>query len=341
MGIDSPIDINSSITDQCSGLCALKLNFQDSYCNVSKYDASALKTSAYDPTTDAAKYVKNFKGINYEATTIIIYNNSLHLYNGKRTDAELLILFSGTGGDGAGKTMVVSIPIEQKPSSGAETKINGSIITSIIMAMDSSKVDIRTATSSEPLAVKFASGDTYNLNNIIPSQQPFYTYIGNAPYESTGSLINYVVFPRNSSIYVPTSAIERLNKITTPSKSPVSGIPQNSATYNSAGANASEDSDVYIECSPAGSDGIQLYTSTTDSGAAAGGVDGESGKSSVSFTNIIESDMFKVGIQIILFGFVAILIVFIANRIFRGVSSSSSETGSATTTKTGKTGGKT
>lgn len=320
MGIDSPIDINSNITDQCSGLCALNLNFQDSNCNVSKFDASALNTSVYDPSTDAAKYVKNFKGINYEVDNIIIFNNSLHLYNGKRTDAELLIVFEGTGGDGAGKKMLVSIPIEQKPSSGAETKIDGSIITSIIMAMDSSKTGIRTATSSDSVAVKFASGDMYNLNNIIPSQQPFYTYIGYAPYQSSGSLYNYVVFPRNSSIYVPTSAIERLNKITTPSKSPVSGVPQNSATYNSAGANASEDSDVYIECSPAGSDGVQLYQAKSDSGAA--GVDGRS-VSSASFTNIIESDMFIIGIQIILFGFVAILIVFIANKIITGISSPS------------------
>jgi hypothetical protein len=196
------------------------------------------------------------------------------------------------------------------------------------MAIDSSKTGIRTATSSDNAAVKFASGDTYNLNNVVPSQQPFYTYIGNAPYQSSGPLINYVVFPRSSSIYVPTSAIERLNKITTPSKSPISGVPQNSPTYNSAGANASEDSDVYIECSPAGSDGVQLYQASSASASGAdgvAGVAGDSAKSNSSFTNFIESDMFVVGIQIILFGFVAILTVFLANKFIRGFSSVSSD----------------
>jgi hypothetical protein len=341
MGIDSPIDINSNITDQCSGLCALNFNFQDSKCVVSKIGADVLGVMAYDPSTDS-KYIKTFKGVKYEVSNIYIYNNSLHLYNGKRTDAELLISFEGTGGDGAGKVMVICIPIEQKSSSGAETKIDGSIITSIIMAIDSSKTGIRTATSSDNAAVKFASGDTYNLNNVVPSQQPFYTYIGNAPYQSSGPLINYVVFPRSSSIYVPTSAIERLNKITTPSKSPISGVPQNSPTYNSAGANASEDSDVYIECSPAGSDGVQLYQASSASGAdGVAGVAGDSAKSNSSFTNFIESDMFVVGIQIILFGFVAILTVFLANKFIRGFSSvSSDDPGSSSSINIGKSNSK-
>ena len=318
MGINSPINITSNITDKCSGLCALDFNFQDSACIVNKMGADALRM-AYNPSTDS-KYIKTFKGVKYEVSDITIYNNSLHLYNGKRTDAELLIVFSGTGGD-AGKAMIISIPIEQKMSAGAETKLNGSIITSIIMAIDSSKQNIRTATSLDNTVVKFASGDMYNLNNLIPSQQPFYTYIGYAPYQSSGTLYNYVVFPRDSSIYVPTSAIERLNKITTPSKSPVSGVPQNTATYNSAGANAGEgNNEVYIECAPAGSDGVQLYKEKSVTGSDTTGATGSS--SDASFTNIIESEWFIIGIQIILFGFVAIIIVFIGYKIFRSVSTS-------------------
>ena len=316
MDINSPINITSNITNKCSVSCALEFNFQDSVCMVNKMGADALRMS-YDPSSDS-KYIKKFKGVNYNVSHITIYNNSLHLYNGKRTEAELQIEFSGTTGVDAGKAMIISIPIEQKMSAGAETKLNGSIITSIIMAIDSSKTGIRTATSSDNAAVKFASGDMYNLNNLIPSQQPFYEYIGNAPYQSSGTKYNYVVFPRDSSIYVPTSAIERLNKITTPSKSPVSGVPQNTATYNSAGANSGEDNnEVYIECAPAGSDGVQLYKEKSATGS-----DTTGSSSDASFTNIIESEWFIIGIQIILFGFVAIIIVFIGYKIFRSVSTS-------------------
>lgn len=322
MDINSPINITSNITNKCSGSCALDFNFQDSVCMVNKMGADALRMS-YDSSTDVSKYFKTFKRAKYEVSHITIYNNSLHLYNGKRTEAELQIEFSGD----AGNAMIISIPIEQKMSAGAETKLNGSIITSIIMAIDSSKTGIRTATSSDNAAVKFASGDKYNLNNLIPSQQPFYEYIGHAQYQSSGKTsYNYVVFPRDSSIYVPTSAIERLNKITTPSKSPVSGVPQNTATYNSAGANSGEDNnEVYIECAPAGSDGVQLYKEKSATGS-----DTTGSSSDASFTNIIESEWFIIGIQIILFGFVAIIIVFIGYKIFRSVSESNSETSSKT-----------
>jgi hypothetical protein len=294
MGIDSPINITNNITDTCIGGCALSFNFQDSTCVVDKLGSYSLTTN-YDTTTDATKYYKTFRNEKYEVKTIRIINKSFHRYNGKRTEAELLIYFLGTG-DNSSKQMIISIPIEEKPSSGAETKLNGSIITSMIMAVDSSKTDIRTASSlSDKATVKFASGATYNLNNLIPSQQPFYKYNGNQPYVDVGDKVNYIVFPRDSSIYIPTSAIERLNKITTPFESPVSGVPQNTAEYNSAGANAGElDNNVYIECSPTGSDGVQLYQAKNVTGSETGSDTTGSG-GDASFTNIIESKWFIIG----------------------------------------------
>ena len=325
MGINSPINITSNIANKCSGLCALNFNFQDSACVVNKLGSYSLNMT-YDPNSDETKYYKTFKDLPYEVTTIRLVNNSIHRYNGARTAAELLIFFSGIKSNSS-KRMIISIPIEEKASSGAETNLNGSIINSIIMAIDSSKTGIRTAESSDNAAAKFSSGSMYNLNNLIPSQQPFYTYIGNNPYEAEdGNLVNFIVFPRDSSIHVPTSAIERLNLITTPFVPPVSGVPQNTATYNSAGANAGElDNDVYIECAPAGSDGVQLYQANDDPDK-----DKRNAKiDSPAFTNIIESEWFIIGLQIILFGFVAVIIVFIGYRIFRTVSTS--DGGSATT----------
>lgn len=332
MGINSPINITSNIankSNKCSGLCALNFNFQDSTCVVNKLGSYSLNMK-YDPNSDETKYYKTFKDLPYEVTNIMLVNNSVHLYNGMRTAAELLIFFSGIKANSS-KRMIISIPIEQKASSGAETNLNGTIITSIIMAIDSSKTGIRAATSSDNAAVKFPSGGTYNLNNLIPTQQPFYTYIGNNLYEAEGgNLVNFIVFPRDSSIYVPTSAIERLNLITTPFEPPVSGVPQNTATYNSAGANAGElDNDVYIECAPAGSDGVQLYQAKDDPDKDKRNANIDS----PAFTNIIENKWFIIGLQIILFGFVAVIIVFVGYRIFRTVSTSEGGSPAATKSK--------
>jgi hypothetical protein len=313
MGVNSPVNITGDISDQCSGLCSLSFNFSDSACTVKKLDPTALNVSYVDSNPANTLY----KNGNYIVHHIEIYNRSLHRYNGRRTDAEMLIYFNGTG-DSASQTMVISVPIEAQSSSGVEIKSNGAIITSIIKT-------IKTNSESAELAVKFNSSNSsstmYNLNDLIPSQQPFYVYVGNKLYESSSSnLVNYVVFPRGSSIYVSADTITHLNKITTPFESPVSGVPQNSVTYNSVGANASESSDVYIECSPAGDDGVILYQTTTD-GSAASQNKLNAGDGDISFTNVVENDMFVMGIQIILFGFIGIIIVFLAYKLLTIVSS--------------------
>lgn len=315
MGVNSPVNITGDISDQCNGLCSLSFNFSDSACTVKKLDPTALNVSYVDSNPANTLY----KNGNYIVHHIEIYNRSLHRYNGRRTDAEMLIYFNGTG-ESSSKTMVISVPIEAQSSSGVEIKSNGAIITSIIKT-------IKTNSESAELAVNFNSSNSsatmYNLNDLIPSQQPFYVYEGNELY-SSGSIgskvLIYVVFPRGSSIYVSADTITHLNKITTPFESPVSGVPQNSVTYNSVGANASESSDVYIECSPAGDDGVILYQTTTD-GSAASQNKLNAGDGDTSFTNVVENDMFVMGIQIILFGFIGIVIVFLAYKLLTLVSS--------------------
>jgi hypothetical protein len=318
MVIDSPIDINSDITDQCSGLCALSFNFTDSVCVV--VPRREYLAADYDSHTDDSKYFVKYKGVDYKPYKIEISNKSLHLYNGKRTDAELFVFLSGSGA-GSGKQLVISIPIEQMQQGASEIKSNGKIVSAIINAITPSNIDMTSAI--------FESGSTYNLNNVFPSEEPFYTYIGKEMYRSDerGSLVNYVVFPRSSSIYVPASIIVNFNKITKQFVSPLNYIPKNVAAYNSSGANIRESNDVFIECSPAGDDGVILYQTTKDGAAASSDakLDGDT-----PFTNIVENDMFVVGIQIIIFGFIGIIIVFLAYKLLMIVSPAEKSAATAT-----------
>ena len=316
MAINSPINITSDITNQCSGLCSLSFYFSDSVCSVIKDGAGAIKATYVE---ESGKLGTKYNGDTYKVDKIVIYNKSLHRYNGRRTDAEMLIHLSDSSN--SSKKLIISIPIESQSSSGAEIQPNGAIVSAIIKTIPSSTQGIKTATQSDLLAVKFNStNNTYNLNYLIPSQQPFYTYVGNPLYERSGDITRYVVFPRGSAIYVSANTIEHLNKITTPFELPISGVPKNgSATYNPDGANASETGDVYIECSPAGEEGVILYQTTKDGSAAAaaktGGTSGDA-----SFTNVVEQDWFVLGIQIIFYGFIGIIVVFAGYKLLMVMS---------------------
>lgn len=328
MGINSPINITDNVSVQCNGLCSLSFDFPNSTCTVKKMETAVLAASYVG--TDPNKQTM-YNGVTYTVEVIKIYNKSLHRYNGLRTEAEMLIYFNGAGSN-AGSTLVISVPIEAQPSSGSEIKTNGAIITSIIKSIPASTANIKIAATTEPIAVNFDSIKQYNLNSLIPSQEPFYAYIGNRPYQSDGSILNYVVFPRSSAIYVSNETITYLNRITTPFEPPFMGMPQNRATYNPTGANSSElDNDIYIDCAPTGSDGVQLYQAKDDP-------DKDKRNANIgspAFTNFIESDLFIVGIQVILFGFVAIIIVFIGYKIFRNVSTSSDDAPEPTNQKGG------
>lgn len=301
MVVDSPIDITSDITDQCSGLCSLSFNFGESACIVGV--GGSFITSEYDSPPTDSKYFVKYKGVDYKPSSLLIVNKSLHLYNGKRTDAELIVLLFGTG-DGADKRLTISVPIEQTQRGGSDLTDSGKIVKAIMTAVTSS--------SDRSAAAYFESGSVYTLNSVIPSEAPFYTYIGNDLYRDQ-TLVNYVVFPRSSSIYVPASTIASFNKITTQFVPPINFTPTNVAAYNSLGANIRDSNDVFIECSPAGDDGVILYQTTTTAGSSAANGD-------TPFTNIVENDIFVVGLQIIIFGFVGIIMVFLAYKLLMIIS---------------------
>ena len=107
---DSPIDISTTANVlSCEVFCSYMHQYKDSACTVTYYP-DHLKLS-YDATTSAAV---TFNNEGYNVREIDIYAPSIHTYNGSSADAEMLIIH-----DGAGKKLIVSIPLVQ--SSGGAT----------------------------------------------------------------------------------------------------------------------------------------------------------------------------------------------------------------------------
>ena len=328
---DAPINIpDSRNATNCRGTCSLSFTYTDSVCNANTASGTSISIPVYESNSQMS--VK-YRGISYVPSKIEIYNRSLHTYNGSRSDAELMVWHNGTSGDGAGKTLIISVPIT---SSGGAADSGGGAIVDRIMTQTT-----KTSTASSPVSVTFSDGanpiKTFNLKMLIPSQKPFFTYLGKQPYATSGPVVNYVVFPRNSSavITVSTTAMDKFKTITTPYVPPMSSMPVSSVSYNAVGANAGSagpTDDIYIDCSPAGDDGVVLYkqgvmsdgTTTGDFKMA------ENATGSLSESNILESDIFITIVQFVIAALLAFIIVYIAYSMYKTFAALSGRTETST-----------
>jgi len=319
MSYDSPVNIDSNVQTPCQGLCSLSFKYSDTLCTANKITDSAgfqLIVASYEPNSET---VVTYKGIVYRPLALAMYNKSLHKYDGAQTDGELHVYHTGTGGEGAGKTLIISIPIQQGDSA---TSIGSQAIDAILKTMPASSIT-KESSSSSPVAITFKNDvRTYNLKTIIPSKTPFYAYVGNAPYSTTSDTINYVVFPRSAALYVSQSAMDNFKAIVKPVVPPVAGQPSNTVTYNATGANtgaSGADDNLYIQCSPAGDDGVILYKqglykdgSTTGDFAQA-----EQATGDLADANFLESDIFILIVQFVIAAFLAFIIVYVAYLLYK------------------------
>ena len=328
MSYDSPVNIDSNVQTPCGGLCSLSFKYSDSLCTAYKdTDENGFQVilASYEHNSET---VVTYKGIVYQPIALVIYNKSLHKYDGSRTDGELHVYHTGTGGEGAGKTLIISIPIQQGDSSttGSQT------IDAILQTMPAARARggaaasapiTKDSPSSSAVAIRFKNDvRTYNLKTIVPSKTPFYAYVGNAPYSTTSATINYIVFPRSAALNVSRVAMDNFKAIVKPIVPPVAGQPSNTVTYNATGANtgaSGSDDNLYIQCSPAGDDGVILYKqglykdgSTTGDFAQAEQIMGD-----LADANFLESDIFILIVQFVIAAFLAFIIVYTAYLLYK------------------------
>ena len=229
----SPINISpQSITGKCDLKCAY--NFDYPITNLVATNTGLLINIKCDNQNSTPVTFNNSK---YNVEEFILCAPSLHLFNGKQTPSELIIIHTPQSG---GPNLSVCIPIVQSGNTNDATNL----ITEIIQQVSPNSV-------GETITLNIAN---FTLNNIVP-KQPFYNYNDN-------NLGNCVVYGIVFAIPLSQTILSTLTTII-PTPYNVSSIGDGNLFFNSAGPNQSSSGGdgIYISCQPVGSS--QETTDTT------------------------------------------------------------------------------
>lgn len=248
--MNSPIDFSNSSYPSCTATCKFEFSYAESA-------ALVFKAKIFDQQCIIASYESNnsnvvtYNGIKYRPDGCIIYNSSFHTYSRQKSAGELIVYHSGMEGTGAGKVLLVCIPIQVGTSTSSS---GGEIVTRIINTLTPTNVSLASDTSDYE---RFTG--TYSISNIIPKNAPYYTYIGNDFYSTTSKTNHYIVFTEENALKISSTTNTNLKKMVKPINSPVTSMPVNSPSKNTMGANTTSSNQLYIECKPTGDDGVILY----------------------------------------------------------------------------------
>ena len=270
---DSPINISTTANVlSCEIFCSYMHQYKDSACTATYYP-DHIKLS-YDATTSAAV---TFNSEGYNVREVNIYAPSIHTYNGSSADAEMLIIH-----DGAGKKLIVSVPLVQSNNVAASGKILDDIIGKFSSTVDKTKTN-----DSQLINVQ-----NYNMENFIPSS-PYYFYMGGAPFSPCDGQYSFVVFDKTKSpVTIGGDTLKTLTGLIQPSG--IKAVSRNDYYYNSSGPNVkpgSNKDEIYIECNPTGEDGEILFqTPPPTMGSDIGGA--------LSMDNIMHNPYLNVAIGI-------------------------------------------
>ena len=271
---DSPINISTTANVlSCEVFCSYMHQYKDSACSATYYP-DHIKLS-YDATTSAAV---TFNNEGYNVREVNIYAPSVHMYNGSSADAEMLIIH-----DGAGKKLIVSVPLVQSNNTATSAKILDDIIGKFSSTVDKTKTN-----DSQLINVQ-----NYNMENFIPSS-PYYFYMGGAPFSPCDGQYNYVVFDKTKSpVTIGSDTLKTLTGLIQPSG--IKAVSRSDYYYNSSGPNVKPGSggnkdEIYIECNPTGEDGEILYQTPSPMGSEIGGA--------LSMDNLIHNPYLNVAIGI-------------------------------------------
>jgi hypothetical protein len=308
----SPANISKSkILNDCYLKCNYNFNYGTSSCTATNKSSYLNLSYEYRPNTKQAVFNNNEMIIK----NVKIFKPSLHTFDGSHSDAELVITHRGTP-----RPFLVCIPI----ISGSVTSDASTILEYII---NESSKKIPNVNESTTINI-----NTYNLDKIIPVK-PFYSYLGNIPYNTLCEECDYVVFDTTNAIQINSNVMSKLGNMITSSNIPT--VASTNLFYNIKGPNSGNNTeDIYIDCKPVDSSGnilVSQYESPSgDSGSS---------ESTFNFEDITNSIFFKIFI-----GLVIAMVIYKAGKylfnIISSPSTSSPAPSTSTVNNTQKAGGK-
>lgn len=232
----APVNIDKNTNNICDLKC--KYNYNYPFTNLLVRNKGNYLSLKPDPEQVPSV---TFNANNYNVNEIRIYKPSLHSFNGKKTDGELIIDHTNISGV---KGLLVCIPLEKTNIINISTGLFDSIISGVAQ---------RAPSMGGSTNINLP---TFSLNKFITQKIPFYSYTGTLPYTPCNGEYNYVVFGREASVSVGGSAWNSLDKILITNDIEVKNNDSVGVYYNKNGATkGGADDDIYIECNPTGDEG--------------------------------------------------------------------------------------
>jgi carbonic anhydrase len=238
----------SNITNRCDLKCSYNYHYPD--CNTTAKNNGVSISLTYENGNKPPVIFNNSK---YTVHKIDLFAPSLHLFNGKKVQGELVVTHIPELG---GPDLIVCVPMIQ---SGDATSASD-LITQVI-----SNVATNAPRKGESTNLNISN---FSLQHIIP-KKPFVFYTGTFH----NATVDFLVFPIIAPIPLTQSTLSKLSSIV--SSSPI--IMKGGGLYmNIKGPNSSvkfKNDDIYISCKPTGASEEKSYveqpstsTSTSSSG---------------------------------------------------------------------------
>lgn len=217
--------------DKCKENCSFNFKYNsNSTCKlVNKGDYLEIKTDGKNKVT------YNSQGLSLDS--VRLYVPSLHTFDGKHTDAELILKHSG-----GTKNFMVCLPIKTNKGTGDSVNFFKQFAHHIPL---DKKRDLGHG-EVEPGVVNVKN---WSLNNVMPAPKtPFYHYVGDSPYPPCNMQATMIVFDNKNASVINASDLELIKKTIKPAAKTskkegfVGGFKEGFVAYNSNGANDTEDS---------------------------------------------------------------------------------------------------
>ena len=225
MSCTAPFNIVKRNAGKCSLKCLLWYKYGSSSCTVTNQKDQLIIN--YDGDSDVM-----FNSLTYKPVEVRIFKPSIHTFDGRQADAEMVIVHRGTSGG-----LLICIPIMSSNSSNASTGSNvlDDIITNAPAQNESTTLNMH----------------DYNLNFLIPKSS-YFSYTATLPYGTCdGTQYQYVVFPKQSL----TLDQETINTLGNHIHDSYITAKEGETFFNEQGTKNngfSGEGQIYIDCQPTG-----------------------------------------------------------------------------------------
>jgi hypothetical protein len=227
-----------------------------------------------------------YNTISYEVSRIAVVSPSYHKYEGKQTNAEMIIYHTPVLG---GLNLNVYIPITISSNTDEPSNILSKIIKD---TANFASTTGKTTTVTIP---------NFTLNKLVPKKE-FYSYT------DPNSKSSCIVYNKKYSINISTSDATTLNQIIRPFKAIAYGDYLYKNTKGPNTALDEMDDQIYIKCNPTKDNIDPLTGRSTPSQEKSSGDDNGGGGGGIDFNQVKNSTPFKI-ILVILFTLLLIILL--------------------------------